>query len=175
MFACALCACNGLKPDRRHNHFVGARLRRAITVAPMVHRSPLRCADRATKPCSYQPMAVDSEGRFWAAFYFDRSGFVRLGLRSCLDRPGFRPGGRLTFLSRDKKVSKETRPPRRPFGVPSLRTLSAGGPANSLRSDMQGRTTPPSTFCARRLTREGHTEPGIEVRRACLCSVRERR
>src|SRR5690554_7586470 len=57
------------------------------------------------------------------------------GLRSGLDRPGVRPGGRLTFLSRDKKVSKETRLPRRPFGVPSLRTLSAGGPENSLRSD----------------------------------------
>src|SRR5690554_5561652 len=83
--------------DRLFN-IQGVRLRRAITVAPMVHRSPLRCADRATKPCSYQPMAVDSEGRFWAAFYFDRSGFVRLGLRSCLDRPGVRLGGRLTFL-----------------------------------------------------------------------------
>jgi len=33
--------------------------------------------------------------------------------------------------------------------------LSAGGPENSLRSDMQGRTTPPSTLYARRLTREG--------------------
>src|SRR5690554_4344670 len=48
-----------------------------------------------------------------------------LGLRSYLDRPGFRPGGRLTFLLCDKKVSKETHPPRRPCGVPSLRTLSA--------------------------------------------------
>src|SRR5690554_2966310 len=153
MFACALCACNGLKPDRRHNHFVGARLRRAITVALVGHRSPLRCADRVTKPCSYQPMAVDSAGRFWAAFYFDRSGFVRLGLRSCLDRPGVRPGGRLTFLLCDKKVSKETHPPRRPCGVPSLRTLSAGRPANSPRSDMQGRSTPPATPYARRVTK----------------------
>src|SRR5690554_4749425 len=94
-------------------------------------------------------------------FFFDLSGLIQRHLRSYLDRPGVRPGGRLTFLLCDKKVSKETHPPRRPFGVPSLRTLSAGGLANSLRSDMQGRTTPPSTLCARRLTREGHTEPGI--------------
>src|SRR5690554_1509044 len=100
------------------------------------------------------------------------NGWWPIVLYFCLDRPGFRPGGRLTFLSRDKKVSKEARPPRRPFGVPSLRTLSAGGPENSLRSDMQGRTTPPSTLYARRLTREGHTEPGIEVVQGCVCSVR---
>src|SRR5690554_3151413 len=103
------------------------------------------------------------------------NGWWPIVLYFCLDRPGFRPGGRLTFLSRDKKVSKEARPPRRPCGVPSLRTLSAGGPANSLRSDMQGRTAPPPTLYARRLTREGHTEPGIEVIRVCFGSVREQR
>src|SRR5690554_326313 len=90
----------------------------------------------------------------------------------CLDRPGFRPGGRLTFLWCDKKVSKETHPPRRPLGVPSLRAFPAAGPANSLRSDMQDRTTPPSTLCARRLTREGLTEPGGEVVRAQTLKIR---
>jgi hypothetical protein len=52
---------------------------------------------------------------------------------------GFRPGGRPTFLSRDKKVGKEARPHcPRPLrfaaGQPALGALR-GVPQNSLRAD----------------------------------------
>src|SRR5690554_7116495 len=96
------------------------------------------------------------------------NGWWPIVLYFCLDRPGFRPGGRLTFLSRDKKVSKETRPPCRPFGVPSLRTLSAAGPAEPPSADIPGRPTPPPTLFPRRLPRGGDTRTRGRVAPGCV-------
>ena len=51
------------------------------------------------------------------------------------DAAGSRPSGRLTFLSRDKKVSKETRPAAPALRAPLPPNRQPGRPLNSLRSD----------------------------------------